>query len=51
MTPLAARLARLLPRPLVLPALILIYAACLLALLLFGNTATLDIAYIDVSRP
>lgn len=50
MTPLATLLARLLPRPLVLPALVLIYAACLLSLLLYGTSATLDIAYIDIGR-
>lgn len=48
MTPLVVLLARVLPRPLVLPALIALYAAMMLALALFAGSSEIDIAYVDV---
>jgi uncharacterized membrane protein YdfJ with MMPL/SSD domain len=48
MTPLVAFLARVMPRPLVLPALISLYAAMMLGLVLFAGSSEIDIAYVDV---
>lgn len=48
MTPLVVLLARVMPRPLVLPALVALYAAMLLGLVLFAGASEIDIAYVDV---
>lgn len=48
MTPLVQFLAGILPRPLVLPALIALYAAMMLGLVLFAGSSEIDIAYVDV---
>ena|GEM_PF-5004417 len=51
MTPIARALASRLPRPLVVPALALIYAAMILAVVLLGIGDHPDIMYIDINRP
>ena len=48
MTPLVSLLARHLPQPLVLPALVALYAAMMLGLVLFAGASEIDIAYVDV---
>lgn len=48
MTPLHDRLSRHLPPRAVAPALALIYAAAILAVLLFARAAPPDIIYIDL---
>jgi hypothetical protein len=50
MTPIAVWLARVVPQPLVLPALVAIYAALMLGLLVVGGGGEIDIAYVDVGR-
>ena len=48
MTPLSKSLARLLPAPLVAPALAVLYAAMMMAILIVGSSGSTEIAYIDV---
>lgn len=48
MTPLARLLARLLPAPLVVPALALAYAAMLASLFIAGANEADQIIYVDV---
>ncbi len=50
MTPLVMLLTRWVPRPLVLPALALLYAAMMLALMLVGGVSDIDIVYVDAGR-
>lgn len=50
MTPLAEFLRRYLPSALVWPALALVYALALLAIMLASATPLADIAYIDTGR-
>lgn len=50
MTPIAKFLERFVPRPLVVPALALVYAAMLTAVLLVGNASSADNVYLDVNR-
>jgi hypothetical protein len=50
MTPIAAWLSRVVPQPLVLPSLVVIYTALMIGLLVFGGAGAIDIAYVDVVR-